>query len=120
MRNSIQDEIPVRSNQSREAHVAIVDAQIVAFANQALNHLDHRALAKIVCARLEAESEDPDALGAKFHHQLDAARNLYLVAGKNRVHDRKLEIVYLGLIGDGAQILRKTRTSECKSRLQVC
>src|ERR1700758_1056468 len=98
MRYPIQNKVAVRTDQSCEIHVPIVNAQVVALANQPLDDLDHRALSEIVSARLETESEHPHLQTAAVHHQPDPARNLHLIAGKDRVEDGHLEIMDLCLI----------------------
>ena len=57
----------------------------VAFAEQRLGQDDDRALAQVVGARLEAETQQPDALLAGLEHLVDRALDLQPVAGENRL-----------------------------------
>src|SRR5205085_1596741 len=45
VRNLVQDVVAVRAVQAGEAHAAVVHAQLVALADEALGELHHRALA---------------------------------------------------------------------------
>src|SRR5580658_7505864 len=112
MRNVIQDEVAVGSDQAGELHVLVVDAEIESFADQAFDDLDHRALAQIVGAFLETEAEHADTRISLLHDHLEAASNLIFVARQNRSQNRKLQIVGLRAISKSAQIFREARTAK--------
>lgn len=83
MWNVIQNEIPVGANQTGNANVPVIDPQIIALANKALDDLDHWALAKIVRSRLEAEAQNTDSQVPSFNDELQTASDLHFVAGQN-------------------------------------
>ena len=66
--NTVQNKLAVGARQRRRCSRSVVDPQIVALADQAFNHLDHRALTQIIGSGFEAESKNPDARVAALHH----------------------------------------------------
>ncbi len=44
VRNAVEDEVPIRANQACHIHAFVKNAEIVAFADEVLDHFDHRAL----------------------------------------------------------------------------
>src|SRR6202020_300404 len=56
--NTVEDEVAVCANQAGHVHVLVEDAQVVALSDQVLDNLNHRTLAQIVRACLEAESQN--------------------------------------------------------------
>src|SRR6516162_438107 len=62
VRDTVEDEIAVGTNQAGDVHILVVDAQIVALAQKALDDLDHGTFAKIVGSRFEAEAQNADSL----------------------------------------------------------
>ncbi len=105
--------------QRRQAHVAVVDAQLVALADQPLGELDHRALAQVIGAGLEGEAEQADALAALVDHRLHAALELARVARQDRAEDRQRDVERFRLVEQRAQVLGQAGAAERKTRLQV-
>ena len=48
------------ADETRNIHVPVVDAQIVAFPEEAFDHLNHGAFTKVVSTRFEAEPQYAD------------------------------------------------------------
>src|SRR5579871_4516971 len=119
MRNAVEDEVPVRAYQAGDVDVLVINAQVIALADQPFDHFDHGALAQVVGSGFEAEAQHADLAVTGFEDQLQSAGNLHLIAGKNGSKNRQLEIALLGLIRHGAQILRQTGTAKGEPRLKV-
>jgi hypothetical protein len=84
VRDLVQNVVPVGAVDCRQAHVAVVHAQLVALADEALGELDHRAFSQVVGARLEGETEDAHFALAFLHHRLHAALDLKLIGRQHR------------------------------------
>src|SRR3954470_7163620 len=119
MRNLLVDVRPVRADQPRQRHVPVVDAQLVALSEQRFGQDDHRRLAEIVRACLEAEAEQPDLLLARVDDAIDRVLHLKLVAVQHRVDHRHLEIDFLGAVLQRAHVLGQARSAEREARLEV-
>ena len=96
--------------------------QVVAFADEAFDDFDHRALAQIVRSRLETEAQNTDSLCvtlAVSHDQLQSPSDLHFVARQDRGQDRQFQIMHFGLVGQSPQILRQTRSAKGKTGQEV-
>src|ERR1019366_4522362 len=100
-------------------HILVIDAQVVAFADEALDDFNHRAFAQIVRSRFKAEAQDPDSRVPLFHNELLAPSNLHFIARQNGSENRQMQIVHFRLIGQCAKIFGQTRASECKTGQQI-
>ena len=117
--NLLLDVLLVRADQPRQRHVAVVDLQRVALAEQRFRQDDHRRFAQVVGARLEAEPEQPDLLLAGFDDPVDRVLHLEAVAAQHRVDERHVEVHFLGAVLQRAHVLRQARAAEREPRLQV-
>src|SRR5438445_8053793 len=61
VRNMVEDEVPVRANQTGNIHVSVVDAQVISLSQQAFDDFDQGAFSQIVGSRFEAEAQNTDA-----------------------------------------------------------
>src|SRR6185295_5786258 len=86
---------------------------------QPLGELDHRALAQVVGAGLEAEAEDADLPVALLHHRLNSTLDLQLVRWKDCGEDGQRDVNALRLVQKGAQVLRQARAAEGEAGLEV-
>ena len=66
VRNTVQDEVAVGADQASHFYVAVENTQVVTFADQVLDDLNHRTFAQIVGSRFETESEDTNLPLALF------------------------------------------------------
>ena len=89
MRNTIENEIAIGTNQTGDIYVLVIDAQVVAFADEPLDDFDHGAFAQVISPRLKAEAQDTNFLVPLIHDELYAPANLYLVAPQNRCKNRQ-------------------------------
>src|SRR3989441_1479490 len=119
MWNLFLDVFLVRADQFREKHILVVDAELASLAEQLLGEDDDRALAQVVGARLEAETEQADLLLARFHDLVERLLDLQLVARQNLRDDRQLDVHFLRAVLQRADILWEARAAECEARLQV-
>src|SRR5882762_2262304 len=66
VRNTVEDEIPIRTNQSRHLHIFVVDTYVIAFPSEPFDDFDHGALAQIVRSLFETEPQNPNAPAVFF------------------------------------------------------
>src|SRR5947207_4581364 len=112
MRNLIFYVLPVRSHQTGERHVAVVDPQLKTLSEQRFREDHDRALTQVVRAGLEAESKQPDPFLAGVEHFIERALDLQPVAREDRLNDRQLDVELLRAILQRADVLRQTRSAE--------
>src|SRR5215212_11792981 len=108
----VLDVLAVRADETGERDVLVVDLQLVALPEQGLCQDDDRALAQIIGAGLEAEAEQPDALVAALHDQVDGVLDLQAVAAEDRFDDRHVDVYLLRTILQGPHVLRQARAAE--------
>src|SRR5579864_551006 len=87
VRNAIEDEIPIGTNETGQVHILIENAQVVAFSDESFDYFDHRTFAQIVGARLETESQDTYSFVLIFQDELQSPVNLEFIARQDRSHD---------------------------------
>lgn len=119
MGDAVEDEVAIGSDQAGDVHVLVVNAQVIAFSDEALNDLDHGAFPQIISTRLEAESEDADTAVFLLHDEPKAFADLELVAWQNGANNGQLQVMDLGLVGESAQILGEAGAAEGEAREQV-
>ena len=107
MGNLPVDVLLVGANQAGEGDILVVDAKLVAFAKERFRQDDNRALAQIVGARLEAESEEADPLLAAVDDLFERMLDLKLVAAEDLLNHRHLEVHFLRTILKRADIFRQ-------------
>src|SRR5271170_5175681 len=61
VRNMIEDEVSIGANQAGQVYIFIENTQVIAFADEVFNDLDHRTLSQIVrsCFETKAQHADP-------------------------------------------------------------
>ncbi len=109
----------VRADQAGERHVAVVDLEVVALAQQRFGEDDHRAFTQVVGARLEAEAKQPDTLAAGLDHLVDRPLHVHVVAVEDRLDDRQVHVQFLGAVLKSAHVLGKAGPAEREAWLQV-
>ena len=120
VRDLVQDVVAVRADAAGEVHVLVVDREIVALADQPLDELDHRALAQVVGAGLEAEAEDADLRCCRLSITACTPRSICRsLLGSIGVEDRQLHVERLRLVEQRPHVLRQARAAERKAGLQV-
>src|SRR5579859_3703848 len=107
MRNAIEDEVSVGTHQLCQVYVFVVDAEVVAFSDEAFNYLNHGALSKIIRARFEAKAQNANSCGTSVQDELQAFGNLRFVAGQDGGHNWQRKILRFGLISQSSKIFRK-------------
>ena len=112
MRQMGQREDAIGADHGLRIEQRVEDPDVVALADQALDHLDHRALAQIVGAGLEAEADHADpghrVAGDPRQHALEVA----LVARQHGIEDRQLEIQAAADLAQRAQVLGQAGAAE--------
>src|ERR1700722_15734768 len=119
MRNTGQDEVAVGTDQASHLYVAVENTQVVTFADQVLDDLDHRTFAQIVGSRFETESKNTNFPLALFGYQSQSFGHLQLIAGEDCIHDREVQIVHFGFVGQGSKVFGQAGTAERETRHQV-
>jgi len=56
MRNMIQDEVPVCSDQASYTNIFVINSKIIAFPDKSFDDFDHRALSQVVSPGLKTEA----------------------------------------------------------------
>src|SRR5690606_13567715 len=107
MRNMTKDILAVRADELRHADIPVVDRELVALADEPLDQPDERAFAKIVRPRLEAHPEHADAPPTVPLQHLERARDLQLVARKDRRKHRRLEVAGARIVRERPYVLRQ-------------
>src|SRR5690349_18795862 len=104
VRNAIENEIPIGTNEAGQVHILIENAQVVTFSDEPFDYFDHGTFAQIVGARLEAEAQNTDSFVLIFHDELQSPINLEFIARQDRSHDGQVQILHFGLVRQSPQI----------------
>src|SRR5439155_14368217 len=99
-------------------YIAIVDRQLQPLPEQCLSKRDKRSFPEVVGPRLEAEAQDPHAPLSRLQHHLDPPFNLLPIALHHSGEHGRLHVNLPRLMDQGPQVLRETRATEGKDRLQ--
>src|SRR5260370_39594217 len=70
--NAVEDEIAICTNQTCQVHIPIKNAQVIAFADQMLDHFNHRTLSQIIRPGFETEPQNADPSVSLFRYQAQA------------------------------------------------
>jgi hypothetical protein len=54
--DAVEEEVSIVPNKARDIYVLVVNPEIVSRSQKAFAHFDERALAEVICPRLNAES----------------------------------------------------------------
>src|SRR6266403_2410105 len=120
MRNDLFDVLAIGTGEAAKRNVLVPNFYFEALAHEALDQLHLRALAQIVGAGFEAESELRNFLFARTHHHFDGTIDVLGIARHERFEQWKFEIELFGLVGDGSQILREAGTAESEAWRKIC
>src|SRR6266404_3167864 len=120
MRNDLFDVLAIGTGEAAKRNVLVPNFYFEALAHEALDQLHLRALAQIVGAGFEAQSELCNFLFARVYHHFDGTINVLGIARHERLEQWKFEIELFGFVGDGSQILRKAGTAEGEARRKIC
>ena len=82
VRDLVEDVALVGAHQLGQVDVGVVDADLVALADQPLHDLDHGALAQVVGAGLEGEPEHPDLARAGVGTSWNARSSCWALLGR--------------------------------------
>lgn len=74
VRNPVEDEIPIRTNQAANVHIPIIDPQIITLTKQALNHFDERASRRSSVPALKLNPKTPTRIWPLFTISCRAGR----------------------------------------------
>src|SRR5437868_3209816 len=114
VRDTVQDEIAIRPYKAGEAHISVIDAQIVALADEAFDDLDQWTLSKVISPGFEADPQEADAIVILVHNEIEATPNLQLVAGEDRIQYRYFDVLHLGLVRQSTQVFGQAGPAERK------
>src|SRR5467141_2370212 len=120
MRNDLFDVLAIGTGEAAKRNVLVPNFYFEALAHEALDQLHLRALAQIVGAGFEAQSELCNFLFARVYHHFDGTINVLGIARHERLEQWKFEIELFGLVGDGSQILREAGTAESEAWRKIC
>ena len=96
-----------------------IEKNFETLAHQTLDHLHLRTLAQIVGAGLEAQAELSNSPLSRAQDHLDGAVHVLGITRHERFQQGKFQIQFLGLVGNGPQILGQAGATEGKARRQV-
>ena len=99
--------------------VAVVDAQVVALADQHFRQVNQRALAQVVGAGLEAQAQQRDFAFVVAGYDVECVLHLGLVTAHQRVEQRGFHIQGAGAVGQGANVFRQAGTAESEAWAHV-
>src|SRR5688572_14817760 len=119
MRYLSLDVLAVRSDQSRQRYVSIVNRQFESFSDQRFDESHHWRFTQIVSSGFEAETEYTNALLSAPHDHLDRALDLETIARQDRSEHRRFDVQFLGLVVYRAQIFGQTRSAKRETRFQI-
>src|SRR5215472_6616225 len=92
MRNLLFDKPAIRSCKPSNRDILIPYLDVTPFCQQSLDQLHRRALAQIVCPRLEAETNDANSLTSRRQHGIHRPIQMCLVAPENGSQKRQVQI----------------------------
>lgn len=95
----------------------IVDANLPSFANEDLQHRDHRTLTHIVGVLLERQADDADVSLGSVEQKADRSTQMLVIAGERGFQQRQPEIAHARAVEERAQVLGETRAAKRESRL---
>ena len=88
MRQRGNHKVQVASVDIFQLDVRVEDPDISSLPDQVLNDCNHRALAQVVCPFLERKPEDTDPLAWQRMYIANAAPEMLVVGGQNRLQQR--------------------------------
>ena len=113
------DVLAVRAEQPGEAHVGVVDPQVVPLAEEPLRQLDERALAEVVGAGFEGQPEQAHPALAGALDQLHRALQMVGVGGQHVGEDGHRDVGPLRRVDQAAQVLGQAGATEGEAGPQV-
>jgi hypothetical protein len=119
MRNRIQNELPIAAVNLVQLNMWIEDPHLPALPDQVFDQRHHRALAQIVRVLLERQPKHSQLYVPERQHLFDCPLQMRLVARHHMLQQWKIQIQPRSPVCQRAQILRQTRPSERKPRLQI-
>src|SRR6185369_7074383 len=119
MWNHLFDVLAVGTDQSSQGDVLIQNLDMTAFPEQPFDQLYLRALTQIVGARFETQPQHGDPTFAAVLHQFLGAVQMGLIAGKDRLKQRKLQVEFFGAVVQSANILGEAGSAKSETWLQI-
>src|SRR5438445_2841052 len=98
----------IGSDQRCQPYGRIKDPHGASLSNERLHERHHRALAKVVCFRLERESDNAYPLPARTEDQFDPSADLMFVRRGDRGKERYVDVGSTRGINQSSEILRET------------
>src|SRR4029077_13830959 len=69
VRNMVENEVPIGTNQASQTHVLVINPEVIALADEVFNNFDHGTLSQIVRSCLETETQHTDPFAPFFHDE---------------------------------------------------
>ena len=119
MRKLGLDVLAVGADERRGVDDGVVDADLVALAEQRFRQVDIRTLTQVVAVGLEAQSEQGDPMTLAGEDSVDGILDRQPIARQGARQQRDVDAFRAGQIEEGSKILRQARSTEGEARPQV-